>query len=326
LFFGAVLKDAPVLLLACQELDGRYVVFLAAINGPLARRDAIFAQVPVERRSELCMDDVAQYSASEAACADATSRWMLQLLEAATSDAPARFRVTDACACVGGNTLSFARHMAQVQAVECDAGFLEMLRRNCAVADATNIAFFAHDYVALLASLAGTQDAVFVDPPWGGPGYERVPRLTVCLDEAIAMPELCRRVRAADQNTTAIGARTCNLLVFKLPTNANIDAFVRDLAKDAIMPLLACVRLPRMFLLTVAYAPQLTRSIVRAMLAGARGAFSREAGAAKALMREAAWHAPPTVDHCDESSLTGLADALWEHVPDAAVSTPLDTQ
>ena len=112
-------------------------------------------------------------------------------LEASSSG----WAVLDACACAGGNTLSFARAGAvdRVTAVEIDPDRARALSLNLATAGVAVVAagsdgataaaapnlnsrpsvrVICGDYAALArAGSLPRHDLLFVDPPWGGPAY-----------------------------------------------------------------------------------------------------------------------------------------------------------
>lgn len=121
----------------------------------MSHRDAVFAHVPPADRARMQLDEVSQYSVSDAVCADATSEWIRRVLTAAaegedgaatpaTTVDRAPFRITDACSCVGGNTLSFSRTFEQVHASETHPGRLAMLKDNCKLAGADSRNIWRH--------------------------------------------------------------------------------------------------------------------------------------------------------------------------------------
>ena len=82
--------------------------------------------------------------------------------------------VIDAFCGSGGNAIAFAREGKQVVAVESNKDRLEMAKANAKSSGVyENITFITGDSVnglGVLAQIHGA-DAVFLDPPWGGPGY-----------------------------------------------------------------------------------------------------------------------------------------------------------
>jgi len=72
--------------------------------------------------------------------------------------------ITDGTACVGGNTISFARSFRKVNAVEVNAKRFNMLRKNCSILKvAEKVTLRKGDYSKMHQELK--QDVVFLDPP-----------------------------------------------------------------------------------------------------------------------------------------------------------------
>ena len=78
--------------------------------------------------------------------------------------------LTDATACVGGDTISFSRHFKHVNAVELQAIHATILKHNLQVYQRINVTVHEDDYTKLAYTLQ--QDVVFIDPPWGGRKYK----------------------------------------------------------------------------------------------------------------------------------------------------------
>ena len=87
--------------------------------------------------------------------------------------------ITDATACVGGNTVSFARHFKKVQAIELDESRFHQLTHNLRLISTFysgsyflgEVTLHKGDCLNVCAQLK--QDVVFVDPPWGGSAYKK---------------------------------------------------------------------------------------------------------------------------------------------------------
>ena len=86
--------------------------------------------------------------------------------------------ITDATACVGGNTVSFAKHFKTVQAIELDESRYHQLKHNLDLITTAyggnyflgEVRLYHGDCLSLCSQLK--QDVVFVDPPWGGSAYK----------------------------------------------------------------------------------------------------------------------------------------------------------
>jgi trimethylguanosine synthase len=80
-------------------------------------------------------------------------------------------RVLDAFAGVGGNAIGFARAGKSVVAIEADLDRLQMAINNAGVYGvADRITFIHGDALDLLDDYLG--EAIYLDPPWGGPAYK----------------------------------------------------------------------------------------------------------------------------------------------------------
>ena len=94
---------------------------------------------------------------------------------------PSECVITDATACVGGDTLSFSTYFKKVQSVELNPIHYNMLQNNIAVYNRKNVDVILGDYTNLMSKLQ--QDIVFIDPPWGGPSYKQKQNLKLRLSK-----------------------------------------------------------------------------------------------------------------------------------------------
>ncbi len=78
--------------------------------------------------------------------------------------------IVDAFCGIGGNALAFAEVCTHVYTVDLDEARLAMARHNAAVYRRSNITFINDDIFNQMAKFKA--DAIFLDPPWGGPSYE----------------------------------------------------------------------------------------------------------------------------------------------------------
>jgi 16S rRNA G966 N2-methylase RsmD len=204
------------------------------------KRDRLFSSVPEHLRWNLHVDDVSLYSITEASIAEEMTQ-MLRTVGGSGSS------IVDANACVGGNTLSFARAFAHVCGVELSVQRARMLRHNVGLCGlSAQVSVFQGDFVSLLATalqaascsasvasdappltqLLRDSDVVFFDPPWGGPDYWKEPRLDMFLgtvDVADVVTALTfappRGAVAAPSGTTKPMARA---VAIKAPLNYNV--------------------------------------------------------------------------------------------------------
>ncbi|KAK4770525.1 hypothetical protein SAY87_031057 [Trapa incisa] len=81
--------------------------------------------------------------------------------------------VIDGFAGVGGNAIQFAKSGKNVIAIDIDQKRIEYAKHNAAIYEVDDkIDFVRGDFFLLAPKLKA--DAVFLSPPWGGPGYSKV--------------------------------------------------------------------------------------------------------------------------------------------------------
>ena len=214
---------------AVEAMHGAYVDgrFLLVTPSRLMsdKRDWLFSGLAADVRHSVQLDDVAEYSVTDSVTADSLSALLLAFT-------PAESTVTDACACVGGNTLSFARHFAHVQSCEYDRVRFDMLNHNLALLSSSPVPPSASPLIpphvpsvsTILASYLDVmaiwrQDAVFVDPPFGA-DFELHPLVHPTLAET-GMGQLVRQLCQQSRPTRAV--------LLKLPRNVDWRRIMREL-------------------------------------------------------------------------------------------------
>ena len=119
--------------------------------------------------------------------------------------------ITDAMACIGGDTLSFAKTFTKVNAIEMDKIRYEYLKHNMNLFNINNVSYYNDDYLNIYDKLL--QDVIYIDPPWGGPEYKSKKSVKIKLGEK-KLEELCDNI---------IQKKLCKLLVLKLPFNYDLS-------------------------------------------------------------------------------------------------------
>ncbi|KDO19255.1 hypothetical protein SPRG_15036 [Saprolegnia parasitica CBS 223.65] len=176
-------------------------------SDPVDKRDFLFSGLPVAVRSQLQLDDVAQYSVTDMKTAARISHFIMTLPGLTPNSV-----ITDATACVGGNTASFCTFFRYVQAVEIDPTRFRMLVHNMhGVLTFVNIQCYCANYVDVAQQFL--QDVVFIDPPWGGPEYRTRSTVDLHLGET-PLADLCERLVGRTQ-----------YVVIKVPQNFDIERF-----------------------------------------------------------------------------------------------------
>jgi hypothetical protein len=96
--------------------------------------------------------------------------------------------LTEASACIGGNSWSFADKVKNINLVEIDKNNFKALKHNMGVVfnkdpennileykAGKNMSFFNDNYIKIKDKVAG--DIIFYDPPWGGVDYKNEPQV-----------------------------------------------------------------------------------------------------------------------------------------------------
>ena len=137
----------------------------------------LFSQESPEFHETVQYDDVSLYSATDQISARAIVQVLLKLSNIDSSSV-----VTDATACIGGNTIEFARAFGHVQAIDIDSAKVHMLKHNLNLLELTqHVSVREADYCKVYHTIK--QDIVFLDPPWGGKRYKRFEQVRLFLGE-----------------------------------------------------------------------------------------------------------------------------------------------
>lgn len=178
----------------------------------------LFEDEPEIIRRQLQFNAVALYSTTQQRIADAMCRVLLQC------GVPVNTCILNATACVGGDTLSFARHFSHVIAIEKDATRFQHLAHNMNVLRVSNVNVLHRDALDILFNkttmsvlCVNNPVLVFVDPPWGGPDYKKIKKLSLNLsgqDLASIVNKL------ADDGVT-------QYVALKLPLNFDMGLFLK---------------------------------------------------------------------------------------------------
>ena len=191
----------------------------------LARIDHLFASF--ERRTELLIDEEAAYSVSN----ETSAAKVAKIAKDLKADV-----VIDATACVGGNTMGFAKVFSSVVAIELDPEKVKMLRHNLKISG-HDLRVIHGDCLTEIPRLQFPSMIVFADPPWGGRNYKFQPEPDVHLKGSSssldALVDVC-----ADHPSISH-------LLLKLPFNFDTESlvsrcvratsYVYDLSKKVIL-------------------------------------------------------------------------------------------
>jgi predicted RNA methylase len=156
------------------------------------------------------VDDTALFSITEAAVADEQTKVIAKTLSDMGID-PSKATITDGTANVGGNTISFGKVFENVNAVEIGPLRAPLLANNIYVAKLQDkVVIHCADYLEAWKVLK--QDAIFMDPPWGGKGYK----------EKAVLDMFLGATNVIDLIIQMISFRAASVIAMKAPTNYNI--------------------------------------------------------------------------------------------------------
>eukprot|EP01043_Picozoa_sp_COSAG02_P008305 COSAG02_NODE_263_length_26627_cov_47.198168_14_plen_450_part_00 len=168
-------------------------------------------------RNQIQMDEEASYSVTEMNLAEQTSQMVLETLRWQSQQQNPPVCITDATACVGGNTVNFAKHFAHVYSVELDATRARFLRNNVELlCPEKNVDVLCQDYTDVRCYSALKQQVVFFDPPWGGESYSETRSVDLFLSGK-NLVDICCQLQGHTQ-----------FIVLKVPFNFGFDSFLRQ--------------------------------------------------------------------------------------------------
>ena len=169
------------------------------------KKDFLFRFINLDKRKKLKLDDEALYSVTDQYTADRISRDIQKTLPNIQS-------ITDATACIGGNTFSFSKFFKQVQAIEIDYIRYQYLVYNMEVLEANNIT--CHHGDLMIECHRMINELIFLDPPWGGTEYKTKDKIDLFLSE-IELSEVCDHIK-----------HSTKYIALKVPVNFNEVGFV----------------------------------------------------------------------------------------------------
>lgn len=115
--------------------------------------------------------------------------------------------ITDATACIGGNSIFFCKDFKFVNCIEIDNKISDILKLNLKIYDNYNIFNCSFNLLKYIIK----QDVIFFDPPWGGHGYKNKKNIDLFLD----------KINILDIINTLYN--NCSLIVLKVPNNFNFE-------------------------------------------------------------------------------------------------------
>ena len=129
-----------------------------------------------KRKEEYMYTDVSLYSSADVSHSLKTAELISKYYDISNKT------LTEASACIGGNSWSFADKVKNINLVEIDANNFKALKHNMEVMfnngsfnTGKNISFFNDNYIKIRDEIGG--DIIFYDPPWGGVDYKNEPQV-----------------------------------------------------------------------------------------------------------------------------------------------------
>lgn len=119
-------------------------------------------------------------------------------------------KIFDGTAGIGGNTISFAIHFNSVIAIEKNTERFEYLKENINLFN-LNVKLINGNVLDYIKT--EVFDAIFLDPPWGGPNYKLEKLLSLSLDNK----PLIEIITELKENN--------KIIIMKLPFNYNMNDF-----------------------------------------------------------------------------------------------------
>jgi protein-L-isoaspartate O-methyltransferase len=138
------------------------------------------------------------------------------IMQACNIKQPDSCLITDATACVGGNTIAFASIFHDVMAVELDPRKHAFLLHNLQVLghplNLGDVRCILGDCLEAI-PLHGVRDVIFFDAPWGGKSYDDHHTQKLAIG-GLGMPEVCYNVKGF-----------CKYIALKVPFNFDFQDF-----------------------------------------------------------------------------------------------------
>lgn len=163
---------------------------------------------PIDDIDKIQYDDVGIYSITSRK----VSKIITDIIKSYFQISPDNIIITDCTAGLGGNTMSFSECFRKVQSIEIDETRFQYLKHNLELFNMNNnVELYNASFIDILPNL--TQDAIFIDPPWGGRNYKDFSFIDLYIDEI----PLWDIVNSMDGKS--------KIIVVKIPTNFNINEF-----------------------------------------------------------------------------------------------------
>ncbi len=191
--------------------------------------------------NQLRIHDVGKYSISRPDDAEDILRTIVNVMNMISGGSfrPDAATIVDGTACVGGDSISFARVFKKVTSVERDPDTFRLLANNLGVYGLLNTKVHPinADLMTMLsdaASIAYNCDVLYMDPPWNRPGqpwHSQLKTLMLYLG-ATPIDQVVQNVLA---NSDLNRRKKPHMIVVKCPGNFDLRRFVKALPDVAVI-------------------------------------------------------------------------------------------
>ena len=132
--------------------------------------------------------------------------------------------ITDATACVGGDTLTFAKICKSVNAIEISKMRCEYLQKNVNIFEFKNVTIYNDDCDNIIHALPN-HDIIYIDPPWEpyGKSYKSYEKLTLPFC-GVNLDNYCNKLFDSSHML-----KVPSMVVLKLPKNYDMEHFYNNI-------------------------------------------------------------------------------------------------
>ena len=123
--------------------------------------------------------------------------------------------ITDATACVGGDSISFCKHFSKVNSIELCPDRFYFLCENLKLYNFKNYKLYNNNSIQLVKKLK--QDIVFLDMPWGGRNYKDKKEMELYLS-GLPSYQICNDFK-----------KYTKYIVLKVPNNFCFEKFKKNI-------------------------------------------------------------------------------------------------
>lgn len=170
-------------------ITGRWLHFLLTYTNSRHSMESVFPKREGIDYSALKLTEEGKYSITRRRDAD----HILSIVSSVVKNISQK-SLTDATACVGGDTINFALNFREVHSIEYVRDNFDALKNNVEVYNLANVHLHYGDCTKVY---NWASDVLYIDPPWGGPNYRNLDsvelflgstRLDVWLEDVLSGP------------------------------------------------------------------------------------------------------------------------------------------